>query len=114
MSTSVVLAFMLVFAPAAAAAAPQDLPAPDPPRSDPAGEHAAEEPSPLDGVAFAIGFDGYYSWNANHPLGRINLLRAYDVSSNTFSLNQATVIVERAPDVAKGRRVGLRLDLMYG
>ena len=74
----------------------------------------APEPSPLEGITFAIGFDGYYTWNANRPIGRINLLRAYDVSSNSFSLNQANVIVERPPDAAKGRRAGLRLDLMFG
>src|SRR4249920_371978 len=73
---------------------------------------ASPEPSPLDGITFGVGFDGYYAWNINRPVGRINLLRAYDVSSNSFSLNQANVIVERAPDVEKGRRMGLRLDLM--
>ncbi|HKS42125.1 MAG TPA: outer membrane beta-barrel protein, partial [Blastocatellia bacterium] len=46
--------------------------------------------------------------------GRINLLRAYDVMSNSFSLNQAAFIIERAPDVKAGRRFGLRLDLQYG
>jgi TolA-binding protein len=58
--------------------------------------------------------DGYYGYNFNRPVGRINLLRAYDVSSNSFSLNQAVVSVERAPDVDAGRRFGMRLDLMYG
>ncbi len=77
-------------------------------------QSAAAEPSPLDGVTFAVGLDGYYAWNGDRPVGRINLLRAYDVSSNSFSLNQATVILERAPDVDKGRRMGLRLDLMFG
>jgi hypothetical protein len=58
--------------------------------------------------------DGYYGYNFNRPVGRINLLRAYDVASNSFSLNQAVVSVERAPDVNAGRRFGMRLDLMYG
>ncbi len=58
--------------------------------------------------------DGYYSYNFNNPAGRINLLRAYDVSHNSFSLNQATLIVERAPNVEAGRRFGVRLDLQYG
>jgi Putative beta-barrel porin-2, OmpL-like. bbp2 len=58
--------------------------------------------------------DGYYEYNFNRPVGRVNLLRAYDVTSNSFSLNQATVILERAPDPAKGRRFGARLDLQYG
>ena len=59
-------------------------------------------------------FDGYYDWNFNQPVGRVNLLRAYDVQSNIFGLNQADVIFERAPDLAVGRRYGLRLDLQFG
>lgn len=58
--------------------------------------------------------DGYYGYNFNRPVGGINLLRAYDVQSNSFSLNQAGLIVERAPDVEAGQRFGLRLDLQYG
>jgi hypothetical protein len=58
--------------------------------------------------------DTYYGYNFNRPVGRVNLLRAYDVASNSFSLNQAVVSVERAPDVDAGRRFGLRMDLMYG
>lgn len=34
--------------------------------------------------------------------------------SNSFSLNQAAVIIERAPDPQSGRRFGIRLDLQYG
>src|SRR4051794_17280102 len=85
-----------------------------PPPDAGAGQPPTAEQSPLDGITFGIGFDGYYEWNANRPAARVNLLRAYDVSSNSFSLNQANVIVERAPDVSKGRRMGLRLDLMFG
>lgn len=58
--------------------------------------------------------DGYYGYNFNRPVDRINLLRAYDVSSNSFSLNQATVVIENAPNLEKGKRYGLRLDLQYG
>jgi hypothetical protein len=58
--------------------------------------------------------DGYYSYNFNNPAGRINLLRAYDVAHNSFSLSQAAVIIEQAPNVEAGRRFGLRLDLQYG
>lgn len=58
--------------------------------------------------------DGYYGYNFNRPLGRVNLLRAYDVSSNSFSLNQATLVIELAPNLEAGRRFGARLDLMYG
>lgn len=58
--------------------------------------------------------DGYYGYNFNRPIGHTNVLRAYDVSSNSFSLNQAALIIERPPDVEAGRRFGLRLDLQYG
>ncbi|MGH9835139.1 MAG: porin [Blastocatellia bacterium] len=58
--------------------------------------------------------DGYYGYNFNRPLGGINLLRAYDVLSNSFSLNQAGVVFEHAPKVEEGRRFGARLDLMFG
>ena len=47
-------------------------------------------------------------------MGRVNLLRAYDVLSNEFSLSQASVIVEHAPDPAAGRRWGGRVDLQFG
>jgi hypothetical protein len=47
-------------------------------------------------------------------VGRINLLRAYDAQSNSFTLNQATIVIERAPDVEAGSRIGGRLDLMFG
>ena len=58
--------------------------------------------------------DGYYQYNFNDPIGRVNLLRAYDVSSNAFSLNQAAVVFERAADPEDGRRWGTRLDLQFG
>lgn len=66
-------------------------------------------------TTFNVSLDGYYGYNFNKPIGRINLLRAYDVMSNSFSLNQASVVIERAPNVEEaGRRFGVRLDLMYG
>ena len=52
-----------------------------------------------------IGVDGYYAYNFNAPVGRVNLLRAYDVLSNSFSLNQASVIFDHPPDLAAGRRL---------
>jgi hypothetical protein len=66
------------------------------------------------GATISGAVDTYYGYNFNRPVGRVNLLRAYDVASNSFSLNQAVVSVERAPDVDAGRRFGMRLDLMYG
>jgi hypothetical protein len=68
----------------------------------------------LPGTTLNLYLDGFYGWNFNRPVGRVNLLRANDVLSNNFTLNQATLIMERAPDVAAGRRYGARLDLMFG
>jgi hypothetical protein len=76
---------------------------------------APEETATLAGdVELSMTLDGYYSYNFNRPANRTNSLRAYDLSSNSFSLNQATIILERAPDLLKGRRTGARLDLMFG
>jgi Putative beta-barrel porin-2, OmpL-like. bbp2 len=61
-----------------------------------------------------LGLDGYYAYNFNAPVGRVNLLRAYDVLSNNFNLNQASVIFDHEPSVSAGRRFGARLDLQYG
>jgi hypothetical protein len=59
-------------------------------------------------------FDGYYEYDFNHPIGRIQYLRAYDVLSNSFSINQADVVFDLDPDVAEGRRYGARVDLQFG
>ena len=69
---------------------------------------------PMAGWTFNSAFEGYYEWNANRPLDRINVLRAYDTRANTFSLQQVALVAEHAPDVAKGRRAGLRVDLQFG
>jgi hypothetical protein len=61
-----------------------------------------------------VALDGYYDYNFNSPVGRVNLLRAYDILSNEFSLNQADVVFDHPPDVAEGRRWGGRLDLQFG
>jgi hypothetical protein len=61
-----------------------------------------------------LGVDGNYAYNFNRPVGRVNVLRAYDVLSNNFNLNQASVIFEHAPDPAAGRRFGARVDLQFG
>jgi hypothetical protein len=68
----------------------------------------------LHGTTINVGLDGYYEYNFNAPVGRVNLLRAYDVLSNNFSLNQASVIFEHAPNLDEGRRWGGRVDLQYG
>ncbi len=68
----------------------------------------------LHDTTFNLYFDGYYGYNFNDPIGRTNLLRAYDVSSNAFSINQTGLVIENAPDLTKGKRFGIRLDFQYG
>jgi len=66
------------------------------------------------GATLNYTFDGYYDYDFEHPIGRVQYLRAYDVLSNAFSINQADVIFDLDPDVAAGRRYGVRLDLQFG
>lgn len=66
------------------------------------------------GVTLNVNLDGYFGYNFNRPFTQTNALRAYDVSANSFTINQAGVMVERLPDLARGRRVGGRVDLMFG
>ncbi len=68
----------------------------------------------LHGTTVNFLLDTYYEYNFNSPIGRVNYLRAYDVTSNAFSLNQAAIVLENAPDLAKGKRYGARLDLQFG
>ena len=71
-------------------------------------------PTSVAGTTLNFGFDGYYGYNFNNPIGRVNLLRAYDVSSNAISLNQASIVLENAPDPDAGKRWGARIDLQFG
>jgi hypothetical protein len=66
------------------------------------------------GATLNYAFDGYYDYDFEHPIGRVQYLRAYDVLSNSFSINQADVVFALDPDVAAGRRYGVRLDLQFG
>lgn len=68
----------------------------------------------LHGTTLNFLLDGYYDYNFNNPIGRVSRLRAYDVVSNAFSLNQADFMIEKAPDPNDGKRFGLRMDLQYG
>jgi len=87
-----------------------------------AAEVKADEATPgdrlfldyLHDLKYGGSLDTYYGFNFNRPLGRVNLLRAYDVTSNNFALNQASVVLESVPDIATGRRFGARVDLQYG
>jgi Putative beta-barrel porin-2, OmpL-like. bbp2 len=78
---------------------------------------AAEDRSILDFLrdsTINVGVDTYYAYNFNAPIGRVNVLRAYDVLSNEFSLNQASLIFDHPADVEAGRRWGGRVDLQFG
>jgi hypothetical protein len=66
----------------------------------------------LRGTTLNFGVDGYYGYNFNAPIGRVNLLRAYDVTSNSFNLNQVSVVVEHLASAET--RVGGRIDLQFG
>ncbi len=68
----------------------------------------------LHDLKYGVSLDTYYAYNFNQPIGRVNLLRAYDVTSNNFSLNQASIVVDTPPDLDAGRRFGGRLDLQFG
>lgn len=76
--------------------------------------HGLAIPSFLDGTTLNFTIDGYYEYNFNQPIGQMNQLRAYDISSNSFSLNQADIVINHLPDAAHGKRIGGRLDLMFG
>lgn len=80
----------------------------------------APAPAPLlpgtlpGGATLNYTFDGYYEYNFNDPVGRVNDLRAYDVLSNTFSISQANFIFDLDPDLQVHRRYGFRIDLQFG
>jgi hypothetical protein len=74
-----------------------------------------QEPSgPWRNVKFGATLEGYYQYNWNRPPDRSLVLRAYDTRGNTFSIQQAALVVDAAPDVEVGRRYGLRVDLQFG
>lgn len=66
------------------------------------------------GTTVNFGFDGYYDYNFNKPIGRVNQLRAYDLTSNSFAINQASIVVEHLPVPEPGKRFGGRIDLQFG
>jgi Putative beta-barrel porin-2, OmpL-like. bbp2 len=79
---------------------------------------ASAQPAPANvvppGSTINFFLDANYNYNFNQPIGRVNLLRAYDVLSNTFGINQAGLVFERAPDPDHDKPFGMRLDLQYG
>ena len=88
----------------AAAAAPIPTAAPD----------QSRQLDPLQGTTLNVLLDAYYSYNFNTPATQVDQLRPYAFDSNSFSINQATVILEHAPDPSNGQRVGGRVDLQFG
>ena len=82
--------------------------------SAPAAPAAAPAPVDLHGATLNAMLDTYYEYNTNNPIGRVNYLRAYDVSSNSFSLNQADLMLESAPQLSADKRWGMRIDLQFG
>jgi hypothetical protein len=98
-------------------AAVQQLPQPQ--KNEAEEKASTDQPPPSHSILPAastidVMFDGYYGYNFNQPPGRANSLRAYDVLSNSFSLNQAAVLFELPTDPEAGRRFGMRLDLQFG
>src|SRR6187431_2766875 len=65
-------------------------------------------------ITFGATFEGYYQYNWNEPDDRVIPLRAYDTRSNSFSIQQAALVVDTPPDPAKGHRAGMRIDLQFG
>ena len=100
------------------AAARQTPPEPAAPQTAEAPEETGKQPKVvadvLRGLTINAMFDGYYEYNFDIPIGRVNSLRAYDVSSNSFSINQADLMIESAPDPGNGKRYGMRVDFQYG
>jgi hypothetical protein len=66
------------------------------------------------GATLNYSFDGYFEHNFDDPPGGVNDLRAYDLLSNSFSINQADFIFDLDPDLAAQRRYGFRMDLQFG
>jgi hypothetical protein len=65
-------------------------------------------------IDFGATLEGFYQFNFNEPADRVNLLRAYDARANSFSLQQAALAIDAAPDVEAGRRFGMRADFQFG
>jgi hypothetical protein len=81
--------------------------------------HAQSTPAPPPqewwrDITFGTTLEGFYQYNFNEPADRVNVLRAYDSRANSFSIQQAAVVIDAAPNVDAGRRFGVRLDLQFG
>lgn len=56
--------------------------------------------------------DTYYGFNSNHPAGRQNGLRNFDVNTNQFGLNMLEVVADRSVD--NTNRLGYHVALAFG
>ena len=74
----------------------------------------AEDESVWSNITFGATLEGYYQYDWNKPSDRVIPLRAYDTRSNSFSIQQAALVVDAPPDAAHERRYGLRVDLQFG
>ena len=105
---------------AAVASSPANVPAPAPSSASetrPAVSTVSAEKTPPQlslpaGATVNATIDGYYGYNFNHPAGRVNSLRAYDVLSNSFNLNQAAVLFELPTDPDLSWQVSPKLLLV--
>lgn len=61
------------------------------------------------GIDFFGVFDGYASYNSNHPTNGRNSFRAFDVTSNGWDLSMAKLAVEHLPDP-----LGFRVEVGFG
>ena len=88
----------------ASTAAPQDQSGGGAPAATPAAPTWSIGP-----IDFSGTIDGYYSWNAQHPVTKTNELYNFNIPTNTFSLNMAKIALSHTADP-----VGFEFDLMYG
>lgn len=80
---------------------------PNPPEKAAAKAITAYDRSTLNFIrdpSVTLSLEGYYAYHFNHPVGQVNLLLAYDVLSDEFSLNQASVMFDHPSEMAAGRR----------
>src|SRR5689334_16023625 len=50
-----------------------------PPAAPPTEKDSVSLPGFIAGTTINFDFDGYFEYNFNRPIGRVNLLRAYDI-----------------------------------
>lgn len=113
-STGALAVLILLSAPVRAQTVAPERTLPAPPPAQPAAGDSTSAPDPWRNLRFGATLEGYYQYNWNRPPDRRLVLRAYDTRSNTFSIQQAALVVDAGPDVDAGRRYGLRVDLQFG